>query len=186
MGFVVRPVGALVFGHVGDSIGRNRALTASIALIAVATVLIGVLPGYHVPRGYSIGVGAPVLLAVLRVVQVRAGCWLMGAPSCLHRASCLALRAWCRLESPALPACMLPQGLALDGEYCVACIYLSELAPVKRRGIFVACMMWAAPAAGRRCPAAGRELRPGACVQHSTSASSCSLAGPVRRPAEAR
>ena len=80
MGFVVRPAGALIFGHIGDSIGRTRALTVSIVIIAVATVLIGALPGYHVPGSYSIGVGAPVLLALLRVVQVR-GRLRMGAPA---------------------------------------------------------------------------------------------------------
>ena len=44
-GFIVRPIGALVFGHVADEIGRNRSLVASIATIAAATVVIGVLPG---------------------------------------------------------------------------------------------------------------------------------------------
>jgi MFS family permease len=64
-------------------------LTLSIAVIAVATA------------GYSMGIAAPITLALLRMVQ----------------------------------------GLALGGEYCVAVIYISELAPVARRGFFVGIMM---------------------------------------------
>jgi MFS family permease len=54
-----------------------------------------------VPSNYSIGIGAPVLLTALRIVQ----------------------------------------GLALGGEYCVALIYISELAPVDKRGMYVAALM---------------------------------------------
>lgn len=62
--FLARPVGALVFGHVGDSIGRRRALAAGILLMAAATAAIGTLPGYAV-----IGWLAPVMLVVLRGAQ---------------------------------------------------------------------------------------------------------------------
>ena len=63
-GFLVRPFGGLVFGRIGDLIGRRRALTLSVMAMAVPTVLIGCLPTYE-----SIGIAAPVLLVILRIVQ---------------------------------------------------------------------------------------------------------------------
>ena len=63
-GFLMRPLGALVFGHIGDNYGRQRALVLSVVAMAVPTVLIGVLPTYA-----QVGVIAPVLLVVLRLVQ---------------------------------------------------------------------------------------------------------------------
>jgi len=62
--FVVRPLGAIVFGHLGDRIGRKRTLIWTISIMGVSTGLIGVLPGYA-----QIGVGAPLLLVLLRVIQ---------------------------------------------------------------------------------------------------------------------
>jgi MFS family permease len=64
VGFVARPVGAVLFGWMGDRIGRRPALLITIVGIGVATGLIGVLPDYA-----SIGVAAPVLLVVLRLAQ---------------------------------------------------------------------------------------------------------------------
>jgi MHS family proline/betaine transporter-like MFS transporter len=64
IGFVVRPVGGALMGHIGDRFGRRAALTVSVAAMAVPTFLIGVLPGYQ-----SLGVMAPILLTVLRVIQ---------------------------------------------------------------------------------------------------------------------
>ena len=64
VGFVARPIGGIVFGHYGDRIGRKRLLMLSLVLMGVATVLIGLLPGYD-----QIGIWAPVLLIVLRLVQ---------------------------------------------------------------------------------------------------------------------
>ena len=64
VGFMMRPIGGAIFGHVGDRIGRPAALTLSVAAMAVPTFLIGVLPGYDV-----LGFAAPVLLTVLRMVQ---------------------------------------------------------------------------------------------------------------------
>jgi MFS family permease len=63
-GYVARPVGGIIFGHFGDRIGRKSMLILTMTMMGVASFLIGLLPGYH-----SIGVAAPVLLVVLRVVQ---------------------------------------------------------------------------------------------------------------------
>jgi MFS family permease len=64
VGFVARPIGGILFGHVGDRLGRKRTLVATMLLMGVATALIGLLPPVSV-----IGVAAPVLLVVLRVLQ---------------------------------------------------------------------------------------------------------------------
>ncbi|WP_045314884.1 MFS transporter [Lentzea aerocolonigenes] len=63
-GFIARPIGGLVFGHVGDKFGRKPALVICLALMAAATFLIGLLP-----TSSSIGVGAPILLVLLRFLQ---------------------------------------------------------------------------------------------------------------------
>ena len=63
-GFVVRPFGGLVFGRVGDLVGRRRALMLSVMAMAIPTVLIGCLPTYE-----SIGILAPILMVTLRIVQ---------------------------------------------------------------------------------------------------------------------
>ncbi|TDE32649.1 MFS transporter [Nonomuraea mesophila] len=62
--FVARPLGGIVFGHFGDRAGRKTVLVVTLLVMGVSTFLIGVLPGYA-----SIGVIAPVLLALLRFVQ---------------------------------------------------------------------------------------------------------------------
>jgi MFS transporter, MHS family, proline/betaine transporter len=62
--FLVRPLGGLVLGPLGDRIGRSRVLAATIIMMATATFLVGLLPGHA-----SIGVWAPILLIVLRMVQ---------------------------------------------------------------------------------------------------------------------
>ena len=64
VGFVARPVGAVVFGHVGDRFGRRRSLIITVAMIGVVTGMIGLLPDFA-----TIGVAAPVLLTLLRVLQ---------------------------------------------------------------------------------------------------------------------
>jgi MHS family proline/betaine transporter-like MFS transporter len=64
IGFGARPVGSLVLGRVGDHIGRRALLVLSIALMGGATLAIGLLPTYN-----SIGVAAPVLLVLLRLIQ---------------------------------------------------------------------------------------------------------------------
>ncbi|MGH3370596.1 MAG: MFS transporter, partial [Nocardioidaceae bacterium] len=62
--FLVRPLGGLVLGPLGDRVGRSRVLAATIIMMAAATFLVGLLPGYA-----TIGIWAPVLLVVLRMVQ---------------------------------------------------------------------------------------------------------------------
>jgi MFS transporter, MHS family, proline/betaine transporter len=64
VGFFARPAGGLLLGAVGDRIGRRALLLLSIAMMGVATLLIGLLPNYA-----TIGVAAPVLLVTLRVIQ---------------------------------------------------------------------------------------------------------------------
>ncbi|HEY5952244.1 MAG TPA: MFS transporter [Kofleriaceae bacterium] len=64
IGFAARPIGGLVLGLVGDRIGRRALLTLSIMLMGAATLVIGLLPGYH-----SIGIAAPVLLIAMRLIQ---------------------------------------------------------------------------------------------------------------------
>jgi len=63
-GFFMRPVGAAVFGHIGDRFGRRAALVLSVMLMAVPTFLIGLLPGYA-----TLGVAASILMVVLRMAQ---------------------------------------------------------------------------------------------------------------------
>ncbi|NYD78663.1 MFS transporter [Arthrobacter cupressi] len=64
VGFVARPVGGLIFGALGDKVGRKKILMITIVGIGVVTGLIGLLPTYA-----AIGVAAPVLLILLRIVQ---------------------------------------------------------------------------------------------------------------------
>ena len=64
VGFVARPLGAILFGHYGDRIGRKRMLIVSLVLMGTATVAVGLIPSYD-----SIGVLAPVLLVIARFAQ---------------------------------------------------------------------------------------------------------------------
>ncbi|MCI2422445.1 MHS family MFS transporter [Saccharopolyspora sp. K220] len=64
VGFVARPLGGVLFGHIGDRIGRKRTLVTTMLLMGVATAAMGALPTYA-----EIGLFAPVLLVLLRVVQ---------------------------------------------------------------------------------------------------------------------
>ena len=64
VGFLGRPLGALIFGHLGDRHGRKHALTASVLFMAIPTLFIGFLPTYA-----RIGVLAPLLLILLRLFQ---------------------------------------------------------------------------------------------------------------------
>ncbi len=64
VGFLARPVGAAIFGHYGDRLGRKAALIATLLLMGVATFLVGFVPGYA-----QIGIWGAVLLTVLRFIQ---------------------------------------------------------------------------------------------------------------------
>jgi MFS family permease len=64
IGFVVRPFGALVFGHLGDLIGRKYTFMVTLLLMGAATFAIGLLPGYE-----TIGWAAPIILILLRLLQ---------------------------------------------------------------------------------------------------------------------
>jgi metabolite-proton symporter len=64
VGFVSRPLGGVVFGHYGDKIGRKNVLVATLLLMGLATMLVGLLPTYE-----TIGIAAPLLLVLLRFLQ---------------------------------------------------------------------------------------------------------------------
>ena len=63
-GFAVRPFGAIVFGRIGDLVGRKYAFLVTLSLIGTATTLTGLLPGYA-----QVGILAPILLVLLRLLQ---------------------------------------------------------------------------------------------------------------------
>lgn len=64
VGFLFRPLGGIIFGHFGDTLGRKKLLVVAMLMMGVATFLIGLLPTYA-----TIGVAAPILLVILRAVQ---------------------------------------------------------------------------------------------------------------------
>lgn len=64
VGYIMRPVGGAIVGHIGDRLGRRAALTFSVAAMAIPTFLVGVLPGYD-----TLGLFAPIALTALRMIQ---------------------------------------------------------------------------------------------------------------------
>jgi MFS family permease len=64
VGFVARPIGAAIFGHYGDRLGRKTALIATLLLMGIATFLVALVPTYA-----EIGIWGAVILTVLRFVQ---------------------------------------------------------------------------------------------------------------------
>ncbi|WP_202967073.1 MFS transporter [Rhodococcus rhodochrous] len=62
--YIARPVGGIVFGHIGDRVGRKKTLTLTLMIMGIATFMVGLLPTYD-----SIGVLAPILLVTLRFMQ---------------------------------------------------------------------------------------------------------------------
>ena len=63
-GFLVRPFGALVFGRIGDLVGRKYTFLVTMTIMGLSTFLVGLLPGYA-----TLGIAAPVILIVLRMLQ---------------------------------------------------------------------------------------------------------------------
>jgi MHS family proline/betaine transporter-like MFS transporter len=79
LSFVIRPLGGLIFGPLADRIGRRRVLAAVIILMSASTFVVGLLPGYR-----SIGVAAPILLVLARLIQgISAGGEVGGATALL-------------------------------------------------------------------------------------------------------
>ena len=64
LAFVVRPLGGVIFSHIGDRVGRKKTLVATLSLMGGSTVLMGLLPTYD-----SVGIWAPILLTLLRLIQ---------------------------------------------------------------------------------------------------------------------
>ena len=64
IGFLMRPLGGIVIGYIGDRISRQAALTVSIVAMAIPTFLVGIMPGYD-----TIGIAAPILLTLCRIIQ---------------------------------------------------------------------------------------------------------------------
>ena len=64
VGFLMRPVGGLLLGHIGDKHGHHVAMLVSVLAMAIPTFLIGLLPGYE-----TLGLAAPIILLVLRMIQ---------------------------------------------------------------------------------------------------------------------
>ena len=63
-GFLARPIGAIIFGHYGDRIGRKNALVVTLYMMGISSALMGLIPSYD-----SIGILAPILLVLLRLIQ---------------------------------------------------------------------------------------------------------------------
>lgn len=64
IGYLMRPLGGMLIGHIGDRFGRKQALSISVAAMAIPTFIVGILPGYEV-----IGLAAPILLTLCRMLQ---------------------------------------------------------------------------------------------------------------------
>lgn len=63
-GFIFRPLGGIIFGYIGDTLGRKKAMVLTILLMAIPTAIIGFLPTYA-----DIGIAAPILLIIMRILQ---------------------------------------------------------------------------------------------------------------------
>ncbi|ROS38479.1 MFS transporter [Amycolatopsis thermoflava] len=121
--YVARPFGALLWGHLGDRIGRKRTLVMTLSLMGISTFLIGLLPGYG-----QAGVWAPILLVLMRVLQgVSAGGETAGAASLAMEESPIGKRAF----YPSLTMSGIAGGLILSS---VAFLPVSAMSEADRLG----------------------------------------------------
>ncbi|GAA4784628.1 MFS transporter [Actinomycetospora chlora] len=115
-GYLARPLGGVLFGHFGDRVGRKKMLVVTMTLMGVVSVLIGVLPTYA-----QIGVWAPVLLVLLRVLQGVAvggewgGAVLMSAEHATSRRG-----LWASFTNAGAPSGMVLSTAALAGAAAIA------------------------------------------------------------------
>ena len=77
IGFVARPIGAAIFGHYGDRIGRKATLIVTLLMTGIATAAVGLVPGYA-----TIGIWGAIILTVLRLIQGMAWEANGAAPCC--------------------------------------------------------------------------------------------------------
>ncbi|BAT59473.1 proline/betaine transporter [Variibacter gotjawalensis] len=107
--FFARPIGGLIFGHLGDKVGRQRALAAVIILMSASTFAIGVLPTYN-----QVGVFAPLLLLTARIFQgLSAGGEIASASSFINEYAPNNRRGFYSSLLPAASACGLLFGAGL-------------------------------------------------------------------------
>ena len=105
VGYFARPIGALIFGHIGDRYGRRPALVGTLLLMGVATTVIGLLPTYS-----SVGLVAPVLLVLCRLLQgLGVGAEYVGAVTMVAEFAPARRRGY----YAALPACGVFLGIGL-------------------------------------------------------------------------
>ncbi len=87
-GYLARPLGGIIMAHFGDLLGRKKMFTLSIFMMAVPTLIMGLLPTYA-----QIGMWAPILLLLMRVIQGAAiggefpGAWVSCPSTCRHATS---------------------------------------------------------------------------------------------------
>lgn len=107
----------------------------------IPTVIIGCLPTYST-GSYTAGVAAPILLTIMRLLQVGAHALLACSLTCLlaHRTGAMPVCMLLSWQHKRSYHCLWLQGLAMGGEFGPAIIYISELAPVASRGRLVACL----------------------------------------------
>ena len=148
VGFVARPIGAFIFGHYGDRVGRKSTLIVTLILMGMSTFLVAFLPGYA-----TIGIWGAVLLTVLRLIQ---GIGVGGE----WGGSVLLSMEWARITGS---AASLPRGRSsADRPVCSS--------PIWR------CWCSAGCRAKRFCPGAGAfHLRSASCWSPSACGSGCAF-----------